>query len=75
MTIESRISPNYTFEKYNSGSLEDLIDVFQDRLRYWLFEPVKALLDVRFGEIAAISLLFGYFEAHAIYRKGEDSKQ
>jgi hypothetical protein len=32
------------------------------------------LLGVRFGEVAALSLLFGYFEPCAIYRKGEDSR-
>jgi hypothetical protein len=74
MPIESRISPNFSDEKLKTGSLDDLIDVFEDRLKYWLLEPAKALLGVRFGELAALSLLFGYFEPCAIYRKGEDSK-
>jgi hypothetical protein len=39
-----------------------------------LLEPAKVLLGVRFGEVAALSLLFGYFEPCAIYRKGEDSR-
>lgn len=74
MPIESRISPNFSDEKLKTGSLDDLIDVFEDRLKYWLLEPAKALLGVRFGEVAALSLLFGYFEPCAIYRKGEDSR-
>jgi len=74
MTVESRISPNFSDEKYRTGSLDDLIDVFEDRLRYWLLAPAKALLDVQFGEMAALGLLLGYFEPHAIYRKGVDSK-
>jgi hypothetical protein len=74
MPIESRISPNFSHEKLKTGSLDDLIDVFEDRLRYWLLAPAKALLGVRFGELAALSLLLGYFEPSAIYRKGEDSR-
>jgi hypothetical protein len=74
MPIESRISPNFSDEKLKTGSLDDLIDVFEDRLKYWVLEPAKALLGVRFGELAALSLLFGYFEPSAIYRKGEDSR-
>jgi hypothetical protein len=74
MPIESRISPNFSDEKLKTGSLDDLIDVFEDRLKYWLLAPAKALLGVLFGELAALSLLFGYFEPFAIYRKGQDSR-
>jgi hypothetical protein len=74
MPIISRISPNFSEEKLKSGLLDDLIDVFEDRLRNWLLAPAKALLNVPFGELAALSLLLGYFEPCAIYRKGEDSK-
>jgi hypothetical protein len=74
MPIESRISPNFSDEKLKSGSLDDLIDVFEDRLKNWLLAPAKALLGVRFGEVAALSLLLSYFEACAIYTKGKDSK-
>jgi hypothetical protein len=74
MPIVSRISPNFSDEKLRTGSLDDLIDVFEDRLRNWLLAPAKALLDVPFGELAALSLLLGYFEPCAIYRKGENSR-
>jgi hypothetical protein len=74
MAVESRISPNFSDEKLRTGSLDDLIDVFEDRLKYWLLAPAKALLDVRFGELAALGLLLGYFEPCAIYGKGENSK-
>jgi|SRR5215469_14723060 len=69
-----RISPRYGYEKYDSGLLGDLIDVFEDRLQNWLFEPAKALLDFRNGDVASLYLLIGYFEPHAIYRKGQDSQ-
>jgi hypothetical protein len=73
MPVDSRISPHFSDEKYKTGSLEDLIDVLDDRVRYWLLAPARALLGVPFGGTAALSLLFGYFEAHAIYRTGRDS--
>jgi hypothetical protein len=71
MPLESRISPNFSDEKYRTESLDDLIDVFEDRLKYWLLVPAKAS---SLAGLAALSLLLGYFEPHAIYRKGEDSK-
>ena len=40
---------------------------------FWLLKPAKVLLETPHGGIAAVSLLLTYFEAHAIYLKGEDS--
>jgi hypothetical protein len=57
MPVDSRISPHFSDEKYKTGSLEDLIDVFEDRVRFWLLTPAKGLLDVQFGNVAALSLL------------------
>jgi hypothetical protein len=37
------ISPNFPDEKLYNPSLEDLIDVFEDRVRWWLLEPAQAL--------------------------------
>ena len=34
MPIESRISPNFSAEKLKTGSLDGLIDVFEDRLKH-----------------------------------------
>jgi hypothetical protein len=34
MPLESRISPNFSDDKYKTGSVDDLIDVFEDRLKY-----------------------------------------
>lgn len=75
MPVVSRISPHFSDEKYKTGSLEDLIDVFEDRLKFWVLAPAKALLDVQFGEMAALVLLLGYFEPHAIYIKGQASRR
>jgi hypothetical protein len=73
MPVDSRISPHFSDEKYKTGSLDDLIDILEDRVKFWLLAPAKALLELPFGDAAVLSLLLGYFEAHAVYRKGEDS--
>lgn len=67
------ISPNFSDEKLDNPSLEDLIDVLEDRVRWWVLEPARALLGIRHGFVSAVSLLLTYFEGYAIYRRGEDS--
>lgn len=37
------ISPNFSSEKLQNPTIEDLIDVFEDRMRFWLLEPAKVL--------------------------------
>jgi hypothetical protein len=39
-----KISPNFDDAKLDSGSIEDLIDVFEDRVRHWLLEPTIGVL-------------------------------
>ena len=68
------ISPNFPDEKLDNPSLEDLIDVFEDRVRWWLLVPAQALLQIPHGFVSAMCVLLTYFEGHAIYRRGEDSK-
>jgi hypothetical protein len=72
MLVDSRISPHYSDDKYKTGLLEDLIGVLEDRIKFWLLGPARALLDNPFGRFAALFLLLGYFEPYAIYR-GENS--
>lgn len=67
------ISPNYTHEKLETPSYSDLIDVFEDRIRYWVLEPARKLFAEEHGDIASASLLIGYFEGIEIYHSGEDS--
>ena len=69
--MDTQVSPNFSDQKLNP-SLDDMIDVFEDRVRYCLLEPAKALLDVA-GRIPAVCLLATYFEGYAIYRDGVDS--
>jgi hypothetical protein len=68
------ISPNFSDEKLAAPTLDDLIDVFEDRIRWWLLEPARALIETPHGFVAAICLLLTYFEGYAMYRRGEDSK-
>jgi hypothetical protein len=72
--MEYKISPNFDESKLDLKNVDDLIDVFEDRTRYWLFEPIQNLLGKPHGDIAALGLLLTYFEGIAIYMNGKDSK-
>ena len=72
--MEYRLSPNFDESKLDLKNVDDLIDVFEDRTRYWVFEPIQDLLRKPHGLIAALGLLLTYFEGIAIYLKGKDSK-
>jgi len=72
--LKNYISPNYTWEKLENPNFDDLLDVFEDRVRNWLFEPVESLLQLQHGFVSALSLLFTYFESIQIYISGQDSK-
>lgn len=68
------ISPNFRNEKLESPTYEDLLDVFEDRMRNWFLLPAKCLLEIPHCQIAAVALLIAYFEGIQIYLSGEDSK-
>jgi hypothetical protein len=68
------ISPNLSHEKLESATHEDLVDVFEDRMRNWFLMPVERLLEIPHCQIAAVALLMAYFEGIAIYLSGKDSK-
>ncbi len=68
------ISPNFRNEKLESPTYEDLLDVFEDRMRNWFLLPAKRLLKMPHCQIAAVALLIAYFEGIQIYLSGEDSK-
>lgn len=72
--MDKYISPNYKCKKLEDPSFEDLIDVFEDRVRNWMLLPAESLLESRHGFVAAISILFTYFEGIQIYVSGKDSK-
>ena len=68
------ISPHFPSEKLDSPSIEDLIDVFEDRLRGWLLDPAKKLLADPVDRVAGFALSLPYFEGISIYMHGEDSE-
>lgn len=68
------VSPNFPPEKLEPPLFRDVVDVFEDRMRYWLIEPAKRLLAVPHGEVAAVALVTNYIEGIEIYASGEDSK-
>jgi hypothetical protein len=68
---EIRISPNFSSEKLRNPTLEDLIDVFEDRMRHWLIEPAKVLAPHPFGQVASLNLLLSYFEGVWSYIQGQ----
>jgi hypothetical protein len=68
------ISPNFGHEKLESTTYEDLVDVFEDRMRNWFLMPAERLLEIPHCQIAAVALLITYFEGIAIYLSGKDSK-
>ena len=68
------ISPNFSHEKLETATYEDLVDVFEDRMRNWFLMPAERLLEIPHCQIAAVALLITYFEGIAIYLSGKDSK-
>jgi hypothetical protein len=67
------VSPSYTDEKLAAPTYADLVDVFEDRMRHWLLEPIKHLLKTQHGAVPAVALSLGYFEGIEIYFSGQDS--
>ena len=68
------ISPSYTDKKFDNPSVDDLIDVFEDRLRRWMLNPAKGLLSTEHGQIAAFCLALTYFEGVWSYMEGRGSQ-
>ncbi len=67
------ISPSFTHEKLEPPLYRDVVDVFEDRMLYWLLVPAKKLLGVKHGSVAAVALATSYIEGIEIYASGKDS--
>lgn len=72
--METFISPNYTQEKLNKPTIDDLVDVLKDRVLNWLFEPAKKLITEKDSYFAVLCILLTYFEGIWTYITGIDSK-
>ncbi|MCI5211642.1 MAG: hypothetical protein D3910_23325 [Candidatus Electrothrix sp. ATG2] len=68
------VSPHYTAKKLEPPFYRDLVDVFEDRIRYWMLKPAQKLLEDRNDQVAAVGILINYIEGIQIYLSGEDSK-
>lgn len=68
------ISPHYGPDKLEEPTTADLVDVFEDRYKYWLLAPAQQLADDPMGQVAAFSLALSYFEGAWMYISGEDSR-
>lgn len=71
--IEHQLSPSYSHEKLENPSFSDLVDVFEDLWRGYIFKPADALLKMPNGDVAAMNLLCPYFEAISGYVDGVDT--
>jgi len=67
------ISPNFASDKIDLANYNDLVDIFEDRMRHWILEPALKLLKTTHGYVPAIALVLGYFEGIEIYLSGKDS--
>jgi hypothetical protein len=67
------VSPSFTHEKLEAPAYQDIVDVFEDRMLNWLIEPAHKLLSIKHGSVAAVALLFSYFEGIEIFCSGQDS--
>ena len=72
--MEEMLSPNFTHEKLENPSIEDLIDVFEDLWRGCIFEPVRSLICTPHGSVAAMSVLCSYYEAIESLYTGQSSR-
>jgi len=68
------ISPRFGHSKLHNPSIEDLVDVLEDRIRSWVLEPSRKLTSDPIEQYAALSLMLSYFEGIWIYIEGRDSK-
>jgi hypothetical protein len=71
--MEAKLSPKYSHEKLENAGFADLVDVFEDLWRSYVFAPVDLLLKTPNGDIAAMTILCSYFEAIAGYVSGKDT--
>lgn len=74
-----QISPQFLDSKLQPGcSLEDKIDVFEDRMNGWLLQHAYALLDEKYTRrkdagFAVLTLVTAYFEPIESYHSGRPS--
>jgi hypothetical protein len=68
------ISPHFSAEKLDAPTIDDLVDVLEDRVRYWLIEPAKTLIKDPIAQIAGFGISLSYFEGIWVYIQGRESR-
>ena len=69
-----RISPKFTVEKLQSGTLLDRIDVYEDRVRGWLIDCGHILNKHEHAGFGVPQSGLAYLEGCAVFYRGEDSR-
>jgi hypothetical protein len=67
------ISPHFPDSKFDAPSIDDFIDVFEDRVKFWVLQPAKDILELPNGQIAGFCLTLTYFEGIWTYLDGGHS--
>jgi hypothetical protein len=73
-TPTALISPHFGNLKLHNPSIEDLVDVLEDRIKCSVLDPARKLASDRREQSAALLLLLTYFEGIWIFIQGEDSE-
>jgi len=66
------LSPSYEHDKLDHPTFDDLVDVFEDCWKHYIFTPCALLLNTPHGDVAAITLLCSYFETVGRHLHGQD---
>ncbi len=69
------ISPHFLDTKLDSPTIEDVIDIYEDSIKYGLLNPAHALLDIQYGQAASFCLLLTYFEGAWSCEVAQSSKK
>jgi len=64
----------FSAEKLDAPTIDDLIDVLEDRVRYWLIEPAKTLMKDPIAQIAGFGISLSYFEGIWVYIQGKEDR-
>ena len=71
--MQTFASPTITLNDWQSGAKSD-IDLVEDQLRGWLFEPAHQLASNHQAGPAILTIVTPYFEAVACYLRGTSSR-
>src|SRR2546426_557293 len=69
-----KISPKYYTSKLSDPTVEDYIDVYEDQIKGWYLDVARQMHSDEHAGFAALQIVFSYFEGHAVFYRGEDSK-